>query len=329
MKRFSPNSINRLLAGGVLAAAACAVQAADWPSHPLTLVIPFPPGGTTDMVGRPLAQMLSEKLKQPVIVENRAGAGGTIGAAYVARSANDGYTLFLATIAHTIAPSTYDSLTYDFEKDFDPITTVASSPNILIVNQKLPVKTVPELIEYAKKNPGKLNYGSAGIGSTEHLAGELFKRMANVEITHVPYKGGAPMMSDLISGQIQMALETSGSAIAQVRAKSVNALAVTSDKPSPFFPGIPSVSESGLPGYSFATWYGVMVPANTPADIQAVLYKDIAEILKDPRSVKLFDTIGADPGGEKPEVFRKFIVDQTDKWRAILKDDAAAKPAKS
>jgi tripartite-type tricarboxylate transporter receptor subunit TctC len=328
MKSFTPTLASRLLAGGVLAAAACAAQAADWPSHPLTLVIPFPPGGTTDMVGRPLAQMLSEKLKQPVIVENRAGAGGTIGAAYVARSANDGYTLFLATIAHTIAPSTYDSLTYDFEKDFDPITTVASSPNILIVNDKLPVKSVPELIEYAKKNPGKLNYGSAGIGSTEHLAGELFKRMAKVEITHVPYKGGAPMMSDLISGQIQMALETSGSAIAQVRAKSVNALAVTSEKPSPFFPGIPAVSESGLPGYSFATWYGVMVPANTPANIQATLYKDIAEILKDPRSVKLFDTIGADPGGEKPEVFRKFIVDQTDKWHAILKDDTAAKPAK-
>lgn len=310
----------KLAAAGLLCAASLAAHAADWPSSkPITLVIPFPPGGTTDMVGRPLAQMLGEKLKTTVIVDNRAGAGGTIGAAYVARSKPDGYTIFLATIAHTIAPSTYDKLSYDFEKDFDPITTVASSPNLLIVNNNLPIKSVTDLIDYAKQNPGKLNFGSAGIGSTEHLAGELFKRMAQINIDHVPYKGGAPMMADLMSGQIQMAVETSGSAITQIRAGTVRALGVSSEKPSAFFPGIPTITDSGLPGYTFATWYGLMVPANTPADVQATLYKDVVEILKDPKMKSILDTIGADPGGEKPEAFRKYIVDQTDKWHAILK----------
>lgn len=205
-----------VLAAGLGLSWAASAQAA-WPDRPITLVVPFPPGGTTDMVARPLAQELSKLLGQAVIVDNRAGAGGTIGAAVAARSKPDGYTLFLATIAHTIAPSIYKNLPYDFIKDFAPITTVASCPNVLIVNPKIPVHSVTELIQYAKAHPGQLNFGSAGIGSTEHLAGELFKRMAGIQINHVPYKGGAPMMTDLISGQIQMSLETSGSALTQIR----------------------------------------------------------------------------------------------------------------
>jgi tripartite-type tricarboxylate transporter receptor subunit TctC len=311
--------VGKLLAGGLLGAASLLAHAADWPSKQITLVVPFPPGGTTDMVGRPLAQLLSEKLGQPVIVDNRAGAGGTIGAAYVARAPADGYTILLATIAHTIAPSTYDKLSYDFEKDFAPITSVAASPNILIVNNNLPIKNVADLIDYAKKNPGKLNFGSAGVGSTEHLGGELLKKMAKIDITHVPYKGGAPMMADLIGGQIQMAVETSGSAIAQVRAGTVRALGVTSLKPSSLFPGIPSVAETGLPGYDSNTWYGVLVVSKTPADIQAKLYTATAAVLKDPRMKKILDTIGAEAGGEKPAVFGKFIVDQTNKWHDLLK----------
>jgi tripartite-type tricarboxylate transporter receptor subunit TctC len=311
--------VGKLLAGGLLGVASMLAHAADWPARQITLVVPFPPGGTTDMVGRPLGQLLSEKLGQPVIVDNRAGAGGTIGAAYVARAPADGYTILLATIAHTIAPSTYDKLSYDFEKDFAPITLVATSPNILIVNNNLPIKTVADLIDYAKKNPGKLNFGSAGVGSTEHLGGELLKKMAKIDITHVPYKGGAPMMADLMGGQIQMAVETSGSAIAQVRAGTVRALGVTSLKPSPLFPGIPSVADTGLPGYDSNTWYGILVVSKTPADIQAKLYAATAEVLKDPRMKKILDTIGAEAGGEKPAVFGKFIVDQTNKWHDLLK----------
>jgi tripartite-type tricarboxylate transporter receptor subunit TctC len=316
--KLGTSLFGKMLAGTVLCASAFAAHAA-WPEKPITLVIPFPPGGTTDMVGRPLAEALAKELGKPVIVDNKAGAGGTIGAAYVARSNPDGYTIFLSTIAHTIAPSTYDHLTYNFEKDFAPITIVASSPNLLIVNNKLPVKTIPELIDYAKKNPGKLNFGSAGIGSTEHLAGELFKRMAKIDILHVPYKGGAPMMADLISGQIQMAVETSGSAISQIRANTVRALGVSSEKPSPFFPGIPAIDEAGLPGYTFSTWYGLVVPAKVPKDVQAKLYQATLTALKDPQMTKVLQTIGAQAGGEKPEEFGKFIVDQTNKWHDILK----------
>ena len=297
----------------------CGAAQAAWPDRTITLVVPFPPGGTTDMVARPLALELGKILGQTIVVDNRAGAGGTMGAAYVARAKADGYTLFLSTIAHTIAPSTYDSLSYDFIKDFAPITTVASCPNILIVNPKLPVNSVSELIAYAKANPGKVNFGSAGTGSTEHLAGELFKRMASIQIEHVPYKGGAPMMQDLITGQIQMALETSGSAIAQIRANTVKPLAVSSEQPSPYFPNIPPIGKVGLPGYSFLTWYGLMVPADTPADVQARLYQATVTALKSPEMQKAMESIGANPGGEPSKEFGAYIVDQTKKWHDILK----------
>jgi tripartite-type tricarboxylate transporter receptor subunit TctC len=308
----------RILIAGLALGWAASAQAA-WPDHPITLVVPFPPGGTTDMVARPLAQELSKQLGQPVIVDNRAGAGGTIGAAYVARAKPDGYTIFLATIAHTIAPSIYDNLTYSFIKDFAPITTVASCPNILIVNPQLPVHSVTDLIQYAKAHPGQLNFGSAGIGSTEHLAGELFKRMTGIQINHVPYKGGAPMMTDLLSGQIQMALETSGSALNQVRADTVRALGVSSAQPSAFVPGVPAIDQAGVPGYSFLTWYGLMAPAKTPADVQARIYQATVAALKSPDMQKALQTIGADPGGEPSKQFGAYIADQTKKWHDILK----------
>ena len=308
----------RTLAAGLILGWAASAQAA-WPDHAITLVVPFPPGGTTDMVARPLAQELSKQLGQPVIVDNRAGAGGTIGAAYVARAKPDGYTVFLSTIAHTIAPSIYDNLTYNFIKDFAPITTVASCPNILIVNPQLPVHSVTDLIQYAKAHPGQLNFGSAGIGSTEHLAGELFKRMTGIQINHVPYKGGAPMMTDLLSGQIQMALETSGSALNQVRANTVRALGVSSAQPSAFVPGVPAIDQAGVPGYTFLTWYGLMAPAKTPADVQARIYQATVAALKSPDMQKALQTIGADPGGEPSKQFGTYIVDQTKKWHDILK----------
>lgn len=306
------------LAAGLGLAWAASSQAAAWPDHAITLVVPFPPGGTTDMVARPLAQQLSKLLGQPVVVDNRAGAGGTIGAGYVARAKPDGYTLFLATIAHTIAPSIYKKLPYDFVKDFAPITTVASCPNVLIVNPKVPVHSVTELIQYAKAHPGQLNFGSAGIGSTEHLAGELFKRMAGIQINHVPYKGGAPMMTDLMSGQIQMSLETSGSALTQIRANTVRALGVSSPKPSVYLPGVPAIDQAGLPGYTFQTWYGLMAPAGTPADVQARLYATTVKALESPEMKKAMTSIGADPGGEPSRQFGAYIVEQTKKWHDIL-----------
>jgi tripartite-type tricarboxylate transporter receptor subunit TctC len=309
-----------LIKTGAVALAACAFCAtayAKWPEKAITLVVPFSPGGTTDMVGRPLAQLLSKELGQPVIVDNRAGAGGTLGAGYAARAHPDGYTIFLATIAHTIAPAIYQHLPYNFEKDFEPITVVASVPNVLIVNKKLPVNSTQELIDYAKKHPGQINFGSAGIGSTEDLAGEMFKSMTKTDMVHVPYKGGAPMMADLISGQIQMAIETSGSAGAQIKAGTVKALAVSTAKQSKYFPTLPTIAASGVPGYDFQTWYGILVPTGTPVEIRDTIYKDTVEALKDPKLAQVFNTLGADPGGMTPAEFKTYIADQTKKWGEV------------
>ncbi len=294
--------------------------AQEWPAKSITLVVPFAAGGTTDLVGRPLAQSLAARLGQSVVVDNRAGAGGTIGAGIAAKSPADGYTLFLATIAHTIAPGMYKNLSYDFVRDFDPITMVAEVPNVLIVNPAMPAKTSAELIAYAKANPGKVNFGSAGPGSVEHLSGELYRSMAGIDIVHVPYKGGAPMMTDLIAGHIQMAIETSGSALQHIKAGAVRALAVSTRAPSPFFPGLPTLDGAGLKGYDVTTWYGLLVPRGTPAPVETKLYQTVSEILKTPdMSARLAD-LGAVAGGEPPEKFAAFIASETAKWTKVVKE---------
>jgi tripartite-type tricarboxylate transporter receptor subunit TctC len=300
---------------------ACGFAAAqEWPTRPVTLVVPFAAGGTTDLVARPLAQALGERLGPTVVVDNRAGAGGTIGAGMAAKAPHDGYTLFLATIAHTIAPGLYKSLSYDFEKDFDPITVVGEVPNVLIVNPALPVRTTAELIAYSKANPGKVNFGSAGAGSVEHLSGELFRSMAGLDIVHVPYKGGAPMMTDLIAGHIQMAIETSGSALQHIKAGAVRALAVSTKERSPFFPDLPTLDASGLKGYDVTTWYGLLAPHGTPAAIRDRLYRETADILKSKDMLARLADLGAVPGGEPPEKFAAFIKTETAKWTKITKD---------
>lgn len=313
------------LAAGIVASLTLlpgmAAHAASWPEeHPITLIIPFPPGGTTDIVGRLLASNLSKELKQSVIVDNRAGAGGTVGAAYAARAKPDGYTLFLATTAHTIAPSIYDTLQYDFIKDFAPITTVASLPHVLIVNPALPVNSVADLIKYAQAHPGQINYGSAGVGSTDHLSMELFDRKAGIKAEHVPYKGDEPMMTDLIGGRIQVAMPPSGIVIGPLKAHSVKALAVSSAKPSAYFPGIPAINEAAkLPGYTFKTMYPLMVPAGTPASIQTKLHQAVLTALKAPDLQKAMQTLSAEPGGESSKELARSISEQTQEWRSILK----------
>jgi tripartite-type tricarboxylate transporter receptor subunit TctC len=294
-------------------------QAQDWPTKPVTLIVPFAPGGTTDIVGRIIAQQLSQKLGQTFVVENIGGAGGTLGATNAARSAPDGYTVFMATVAHTMAPGIYKSLAYNFETDFDPITIVATVPNILIVNPSLPVKNVAELIAYLKANPGKVSYGSAGVGSTEHMSAELFRSLSGTDIVHIPYRGGAPMLADLVAGNIQMAIETSGAATPLVKAGSVRALAVSPAKRSPLFPDLPTLAESGLKGYDVSTWYGFLVPKGTPEPIRTKLYNATAEILKSPDIIKKLADFGAEPGGEPPAQFATFIHDETDKWVGLAK----------
>jgi tripartite-type tricarboxylate transporter receptor subunit TctC len=294
--------------------------AQQWPTKPLTLVVPFAAGGTTDLIGRPLAQNLAVRLGQSVIVDNRAGAGGTIGAGIAAKSPPDGYTLFLATIAHTIAPGMYKNLSYDFVRDFDPITVIAEVPNILIVHPSLPARTPAELIAYAKANPGKVNFGSAGPGSVEHLAGALFRTTAGIDIVHVPYKGGAPMMTDLIAGHIEMAIETSGSALQHIKAGAVRALGVSTRSPSPFFPGLPTLDAAGLAGYDVTTWYGLLVPKGTPVAVRARLYETVSDILKTPDMAAHLADLGAAAGGEPPEKFAAFIAAETERWTKVTKE---------
>jgi tripartite-type tricarboxylate transporter receptor subunit TctC len=295
-------------------------SAQEWPTKPVTLVVPFAAGGTTDLVGRPLAQALAERLGQSVIVDNRAGAGGTIGAGMAAKSPPDGYTTFLATIAHTIAPGIYKNLSYDFARDFDPITIVGEVPNVLIVNPKVPARTTAELITYIKRNPGKVNFGSAGPGSVEHLAGELFRATAHLDIVHVPYKGGAPMMTDLIAGHIEMAIETSGSALQHIKSGAVRALAVSTRERSAFFKDLPTLDEAGLKGYDVTTWYGLLVPHGTPAAIRDRLYREVTGILKTADMTARLADLGAVAGGEPPNAFAAFIKTETAKWTKVTKD---------
>jgi len=303
---------------GALAASGLA-QAQEWPTKPVTIIVPFAPGGTTDIVGRIIAQQLSARLGQNFIVENIGGAGGTLGATNAARAAPDGYTIFMATVAHTMAPGIYKKLAYNFEKDFEPITIVATVPNILIVNPAVPAKTVAELIAYLKADPGKASYGSAGIGSTEHMSAELFKSLAGVDMVHVPYRGGSPMLADLVAGNIQMSIETSGAATPFIQGGNVRALAVSPAKRSALFPDLPTLAESGLKDYDVSTWYGFLVPKGTPEPIRQKLYAAVAGILKDPEIVKKLNGFGAEPGGQTPGQFAAFIEAETEKWVGLAK----------
>ncbi|UBM08618.1 Bug family tripartite tricarboxylate transporter substrate binding protein [Cupriavidus metallidurans] len=317
----------RMLAGAAIAMAVVptgsAFAADHWPSKPITLVVPFASGGTTDIIGRAVGQRLGEALGQPVVVDNRPGAGGTIGGALVARANPDGYTFLLATVAHTMAPGIYKTLPYDFQKDLEPIGMVALTPNVVLVNTSIPARNVQELIAYIKANPGKVNYGSAGIGSTEHLSGELFRSATGTDISHVPYKGGAPMMTDLIAGQIQMAIETSPSANPHVKSGKVKALAVTSAKRSPAYPGVPTVAESGVPGYEVTTWYALMAPRGTPEPIRQRMSAELAKVLKQSDVQKRFDDQGVTAGDMTPPQLAAFIKTETTKWTKVAKDSGA------
>lgn len=324
---MNTRSLTRRSALGALAAlglaAAGGAHAADWPSKPITLIVPFAPGGTTDILGRIVAQKLGDALHQSVIVDNRAGAGGTLGANIAAHQPADGYTFFLATIAHAIAPGLYQHLPYDFIKDFDPVGLVATTPNVLIVNPSVPAKNVQELIAYIKAHPGKVNFGSAGPGSTEHLAGELFRSMTGTRIEHVPYKGGAPMMNDLISGQIQMALETSPSAYPHIKAGQVRALAVTSATRSPAYPGVPTLAEAGVKGYEMITWFALMAPHGTPAPIIQRVDAELQKLLKEPDVQKKLTDQGVTAGNMGPTQLAAFIKTETAKWGRIVKASGA------
>ena len=300
-------------------------SAQSYPAKPIRFVVPYPPGGSVDIAARALGQKLTEAWGQPVVVDNRAGAGGNIGADLVAKSPADGYTLLMGAVAtHAINPTLYGKLPYDPVKDFTPVALVVQVPNILVLNPSVPAKSVKELIELARAKPGALNFGSGSTGSTGHLAGELFNTMAGVKMVHIPYKGAAPAMADLLSGQVQLMFDNLANALPNVKAGRLRALAVTTLARSPAVPDLPTVAESGLPGFDLTTWFGVMVPAGTPPDIVAKLNAEIVRALNSNDMRERLEKMGAEPPtNNTPEHFAAFIRTEAAKYAKVVRDSGA------
>jgi tripartite-type tricarboxylate transporter receptor subunit TctC len=300
------------------------VHAEPYPAKPIRFVVPYPAGGPLDTVARLLAQKVTQSTRQPVIVDNKPGAGGNIGADAVAKAAPDGYTILMGAVAtHAINPTLYASIPYDPIRDFAPVTQVASTPNVLVVHPSIPASNVQEFIAYAKANPGKLNFGSGSTGSAGHLAGELFKTMAGVDMTHVPYKGAAPAMQDLIGGQIQLMFDNLASSLTQVRAGKVKALAVTTSKRTALAPELPTIAESGLPGFDISTWFGIFVPAGTGREVVEKLHGEFARALAAPDVRERMLNLGAEPVGSAPAEFAAYIRSEADKYARVIKASGA------
>jgi len=308
-----------------LAAAACALLSAlaahaqDWPGRPVKVIVPFPPGGGTDTVARPLTAKLTQLTGQQFVIDNRGGAGGTIGAAAAAKSAPDGYTVLLSPVHVAVAVSAYRSLPYELEKDLVPVTTVAIFPDVLVAATRVPAKTLPELVAYAKANPGKVNCGSAGNGTTRHLSCEMFNTAAGVKAEHVPYKGTGPATTALLGGEIDYIFEALGSAAQHIRNGKLKAIAVTSAKRSPSFPEIPTAIEQGLAGFEVTSWYGLWVPTGTPPAVAQRLHALVVKAFEDPELRDLWFKLGAEHGGMPQPEFNAFVRTEVQKWGRVVK----------
>ena len=310
------------LAFGPLAAP---VQAEGWPDRPVTVIVPFPPGGGTDTFARPLAAALGQQLGQTFVIDNRGGAGGTLGAGTAARSEKDGYTLFFGAVHHAIAPGVYPKLAYDIEKDFQPIAVVAVVPQVIVVNpDRIKANTLAELIELAKANPGALTYGSAGNGTSHHLAGELFKMETGTDIQHVPYKGAGPALQDLVGGQIDMMFDGLGSSAGHIKSGTIKPLAVAGKERSPILPDVPTAIESGLTAYEVNTWYALWALAGTPQDIVDRLVVEVGKALASPQVQEVWAGQGAVPGPMTPNEMSAFVSAEIARWGKVA-DDADIK----
>lgn len=321
-------SIRKIATIATLAIAAVAsaptALAQAYPTRPVKLIVPFPPGGPLDATGRLVAQKLTDVWGQSVIVENKPGAGGNIGADLVAKAAPDGYTILLGALStHAVNPTLYSSMPYDAVKDFAPITLLATTPNVLVVNPSLPVNSVKDLVAYAKAHPNKLSFGSGSNGSAGHLAGELFKVDTGTDIVHIPYKGAAPAMQALLAGDVQFMFDNLASATPQVKAGKLKALAVTTAKRSPLAPDLPTMAEAGLPGFDITTWYGLMAPAGTPKEIVAKWSTDVAKILNSPDIRERLAAQGAEAAPMTPDQFAAFIKSEIPKYARIVKASGA------
>jgi tripartite-type tricarboxylate transporter receptor subunit TctC len=295
-------------------------MAQAWPAKPISLIVPFPAGGTTDVLARTLADMLSPSLGQTVIVESKPGAGATLGADFVARARPDGYTLLVGAVHHTIASSVYKKLPYDFQKDLTPITTIALVPNVLVVNAATPVKTVAELVAMLKAKPGQYNYGSNGNGTAQHLIGTQFQILTGTDMAHIPYKGSGPLATDLLGGQVTMSFDTVTPVLQHVKAGKLRALAVTTAKRSSALPDVPTLDEAGLKGFDIGTWFGVLAPAGTPKEITARLNAEMVKVIHSPEFRKRMDEIGAEPIGDSSARMAAQIKGETEKFAKLVKD---------
>lgn len=316
--------VTRLLSAVCLATAAIMPAVAQqYPTKPIKLILPFPTGGATDVMSRILAEKLTSRLGQPVIVENKPGAGTMLASEYVAKAPADGYTLLMAASSLVIAPSLYSKVNYDPIKDFTPVTQVAAVIHLVVVNPNLPVKSIQDLITYLKANPGKVSYGSTGSGTSTHLEAELFKKMAGVEIEHIPYKGSTPALADLVGGQTSMMFDPIASSKPYLESGRLRALAVTTAQRSISAPDLPTVAESGLPGYEAMPWLGIVAPAGTPKVVVDRLYKEVSEVLKMQDVKDRFKSLGLDIIGNTPAEFATFIAQDQKKWDQVIKNSGA------
>ena len=301
-----------LASGGVLAQA--------FPDKPISLVVPFPPGGTTDVLARALAERLAPALGQPVIVENKPGAGATIGADHVVKAKADGHVLLVGAVHHTIASSVFKKLPYDFQKDLAPITTIAMVPNVLVVNANTPAKNVNELVALLKAKPDQASYGSNGNGTAQHLIGTQFQGMTGTKVTHIPYKGSGPLATDLLGGQILMSFDTITPVLPHIKGGKLRPLAVTTSTRSPALPDVPTLDEAGLKGFNIGTWFGILAPAGTPKEVTERLNTEMVKIIHSPEFRKRMEEIGADPIGNTPEQMAQQIKSETEKFAKLVKE---------
>lgn len=318
----------RLVLGSVLASAATllaplAAAEPNWPDKPIQLVIPYPPGGSADLLGRPLAVQLQQQLGQSVVLEYKPGAGGTLASQYIARARPDGYTVQMVLAAHAINASLYPKLPYDTQKDFAPVSLVANLPMIVAGSKKLPAKNIPELIAAAKAAPGQLTFGSAGNGNTGHLAAELFATEAGVRMTHVPYKGSAGVVNAMLAGDIDLTFDSISTSMPHIRDGRMHALAVTSAKRSPLAPDVPTIREQGIPNFDVTGWYAIIAPAGTPEAVRKRLSDEIAKALKQPQLLAQLTASGYESVGSSPEALQKHIDAEVVRWAQVVKSTGA------
>ncbi len=294
---------------------------AQWPNKAVRLVNPFPAGGGVDAFARPIAAKLTQSLGQSFYVENLGGAGGTLGASVAAKAAPDGYTFFVGAIHHTIAESIYAKLPYNIERDFEPVTVLAYVPNVIVMHPKhAGIRTYADFLAYVKANPGKLNFGSAGNGTSHHLVGELYKLRTGTDLVHVPYKGAGPMMQDLLGGNVDMAFDGMGTSAPQIKAGKLRALAVSTGTRSPLIPDVPTLGEVGVPDFEVTTWYAIWAVKGTPRDVIDKMYQEVVKALAQPDVKKIWEDQGAVPGGQPPAEFGRFVNSEVVRWRKVVKD---------